>query len=98
MKHVETVEQLNLRNQALSKQLDKVTEDLFKAQELATEIKKKLDDRKHSEQLAGWAIDRAIETAKLMSAPDHIWHGEDIIAIAAKYCEWAVESSSKVKP
>lgn len=51
-------------NKALANQLDKITGELFKAQEIATDLKLQLDDKKHSEQLAGWAIDRALELAK----------------------------------
>lgn len=80
------IKQLEQKNKALSQQLDKITEQLYAAQEIATDLKNQLDEKKHSEQLAGWAIDRALETAKLHP-------NEDIIATAQKYCDWIMESA-----
>lgn len=87
--HGEQIELLEQKNKSLSDQLDKITSDLFKMQDIAADLKNKLDERKHSEQLAGWAIDRAIEVAKIKPS-EHT----DIIALAAKFCKWAVESSA----
>lgn len=91
--HVET---LLAKNRSLSEQLDKVTNDLFKAQEIATELKLKLEDSKHSEQLAGWAIDRAIETAKLFTNKPEV--SDDIINLALQLCNGVKHISSVVNP
>jgi hypothetical protein len=81
---------LEAKNKALSNQLDKITDDLFKTQEIATDLKNKLDEKKHSEQLAGWAIDRAIETIKLQ--PNSALGVTDI---AQSYCDWIMGSVTK---
>ena len=71
------------------RELDKLTEQLAQAQEVGTKLKAQLDEKKHSEQLAGWAIDRAIEVAKL-SQPS-----VDITVAAQSYCDWVMKSSAK---
>ena len=50
-------EHLQLQNNGALRELDKVTE-------IATKLKEKLEKKKYSEQLCGWAFDRATEVAK----------------------------------
>lgn len=81
------------------RELDNVTEQLGKAQEIATELKERLDEKKHTEQLAGWAIDRAIETAKLSINPasgtSFISTHETITKSAEAFCNWVIQSSAR---
>lgn len=82
---------LATQNKSLANQLDKVTGDLFKAQEIATDLKLQLDDKKHSEQLAGWAIDRALELAKhLIDKPQTV---PALIKLANDICDGVKEIS-----
>ena len=57
-------EHLQLQNKGALRELDKVTEQLAEAQKIATKLKEKLEKKKYSEQLCGWAFDRATEVAK----------------------------------
>lgn len=85
-------------NAGIMRELDKVTGQLHEAQDSLTELNEKLAERKHSEQLAGWAIDRALETAKLNSAKEGFSpKSEDVISDAAKFCDWIVSSSIQPK-
>lgn len=81
--------QLKTKLSGALRELDNVTDQLAKAQEIGTKLKNQLDEKKHSEQLAGWAIDRAIETAKLSDA------STDIISTAQSYCDWVMETSAE---
>lgn len=72
---------------------DKITDQLAKAQEIATELKKQLDEKKHSEQLGAWAIDRALELAKIDTETP--WEPTDIAACAEEFCNWIMKSSAK---
>lgn len=86
---------LQTKNKALENQLDKVTDDLFKAQEIATDLKNQIEEQKHSEQLGGWAIDRAIESLKLV--PEQNATGsvnEVVIRIAHSYTKWIKDTSA----
>ena len=74
------------------RELDKLTEQLAQAQEVGTNLKAQLDEKKPSEQLAGWAIDRAIEVAKLRMENEP---AVDITAKAASFTQWVMESSAK---
>jgi hypothetical protein len=82
------------RNHGIMRELDKVTNQLHEAQDSAKELDEKLQERKHSEQLAGWAIDRALETAKL--SPRHMT-AKEVIEEAATYCAWIISSSIQPK-
>lgn len=86
---------LNEENKELKQKLarllaehDKITEQLAKAQEIATELKNQLDEKKHSEQLGAWAIDRAIEAKKLDLSIE-------ITPTAQQFCDWVMKSSAK---
>lgn len=86
---------LNEENKELKQKLarllaehDKITEQLAKAQEIATELKNQLDEKKHSEQLGAWAIDRAIEAKKLDLSIE-------ITPTAQQFCDWVMASSAK---
>ena len=81
-------------NKGIMRELDKVTGLLHEAQDNAKELSDKLAERKHSEQLAGWAIDRVIETVKL--APCHMT-AKQVVQEAEVYCKWIVESSIQPK-
>jgi len=87
------IEQLEAKNAALSRELDKVTEEKFHAQEIATELKRQLEEVKHTEQLGGWAIDRALEFIKLKDSKDHV--ASDVTQTAQHFCEWIKNSSAK---
>lgn len=79
----EQISLLEQKNKSLSNELDKITADLFKMQEVAQDLKNRLDDKKHSEQLCGWAYDRATEAAKVSgnkySHIDLSEHAEEIL-------------------
>lgn len=85
-----TREQIENNNKALSNQLDKVTEDLFKAQEIASELKRQLDEKKATEQVSAWAIDRALEEKKLELSVD-------VLKRAGEYTAW-IKASSATPP
>ena len=86
---------LQQKNQALMNALDKAHTDLFKAQEIASDLKKQLESKKHSEQLSGWAIDRAIEAAKVMT--DKPKSVKDVIGVAQEILD-GVDQLAGEKP
>lgn len=83
------VKLLQTKNKSLSDQLDKITADLFKMQDTAAELRNQLEEKKHTEQLAGWAIDRALETHKLAGPTS-----EQVTQTAQKFCDWIKASSA----
>lgn len=86
MTEAEQIKLLEQKNQALSNQLDKVQGDLFKTQEIATDLKNRLETKLYSEKLAAWSIDRALEIGKRDNAG--IETAEHVIAAAEKFCKW----------
>lgn len=86
MTEAEQIKLLEQKNQALSNQLDKITNEKFKAQEIATDLKNRLETKLYSEKLAAWGIDRALETGRRDSA--NINTAEDVISAADKFCKW----------
>lgn len=91
---------LEQKNKALSDQLDKITEDLFKLQEVAADLKNQLEEKKHTEQLAGWAIDRATKVYELGEKAEQytLEHNTvEILKSAARMTEWIMETSAKEK-
>ena len=46
---------------------------------------------KHDKQMLAWALDRAIETSKLMK--DTVVTPESVMAMAEAYCEWVMSNS-----
>lgn len=89
---LDKIDLLEVKNKALSDQLDKVTADLFKLQDTAVELRNQLDEKKHSEQLAGWGIDRALEAHKLA---DDKPTPATITNTAQHMLDWIMSSSAK---
>ena len=91
----EQIKLLEQKNKSLSNELDKITTQFFEMEAQAKDLHEKLLTRKHSEQLAGWAIDRALETYKLAQSADgtRSIDADMVIKQAQQYCDWIVSSS-----
>lgn len=68
------------------RELEKITQQLFDAETNLAEATKKLEDKSYSEQLAGWAIDRALETHKTAPVSPN-----EVLETADKFCKWIKE-------
>lgn len=75
------------------RELEKVTGQLFKAQDQNKVLTEIIEEKKHTEQMGAWAIDRALETAKMN--PSNPPTPESVIDCAAKFAEWIMSSSAK---
>lgn len=80
---------LEVKNKRLLGEIDQLQTQLFKANDQARALNDLLEEKKHSEQLAGWAIDRALQIRKENST------AETVIADAEKFCAWVHSSSAK---
>lgn len=79
------------------RELEKVQKQLYAEQDKNADLANAMQEQKHTEIQGAWAIDRAIEVAKLRI------QGEppiDILETAQKYCAWIKSTSAKpyVKP
>lgn len=83
----ETIQSLELKNKRLVGEIDKLQTQLFSAQDSITDLTAQLEEKKHSEQLAGWAIDRALQIRKESV--------ESAIDDAEKLCAWVHNSSAR---
>lgn len=90
----EQIALLEQKNKSLSSELDKVTGELFTANDRITDLQNQLAEKKHSEQLAAWAIDRAIESFKVAVNPNV--SPAAVIGCAQTYCDWIKASSAQV--
>lgn len=70
------------------RELEKVTDQLFKTQDQNKALVDAVEEKKHSEQLGAWAIDRAIEEKKINK-------DVDVLIRAQEFCEWVMKSSAK---
>jgi len=89
MTEAEQIALLEQKNKSLATELDKITGELFTAQDTITALQNKIAEKKHTEQLAAWAIDRALEAQKIGTQPD------TITASAQSFCEWIKASSAQ---
>jgi hypothetical protein len=97
----QTIDELQLQNRNLLKQIEREQSKVFQHEDTIKELNEKLAERRHSEQMAGWAIDRAIETIK-MDTEIPVIDGLTtlsgaVVAIAALYAQWCVNSSANAK-
>lgn len=92
--------ELEQRNKRLLGEIESLQKQIFDAHDTNKALNEILEEKKHSEQLAGWAIDRALELNKLLvQAQEGAGHKEirtvqGIIDDAQKLCDWIKESSA----
>lgn len=76
------------------RELEKVQAQLYAAQDDITALTQQLGEKKHSEQLGAWAIDRAVEVIKLRSNFVNPVTAKDVTDVAAGLTEWVMETSA----
>lgn len=85
MSHAQTVAEMTEKNKRLLGEIDKIQTQNFELQTENQELKEAMLSKKHSEQLAGWAIDRALEAAKLFpTKPNDV---AELVKLATEICE-----------
>lgn len=78
------------------RELEKVQKQLYATQDAVKNLQSKLDNKKHTEQLAGWAIDRALEASKLMPDGSKPKTVADLVKIARDICDGVKEISDQL--
>lgn len=87
--------ELNVKLDGAKRELDKITNQLFEERDANAELQNNLAERKHSEQLAGWAIDRALESKKIAGVGG--FTAQEVCIDAQTLCDWIVGNSAKPK-
>lgn len=96
MTNKNTIPDLERKLKGALTELDKMSSNFFAAQDSIRELTEKIEEKKHTEQLAGWALDRAIETAKIMKTDNETIKGTaQIIQMAAEYLAGVSDLSGK---
>lgn len=108
----ETRDELLTQKQRLLGEIDKLHTEAFTRDGQLRQMKEIIEETRHTQQLAGWAIDRALETIKLAPLIDPKdfageakglgyanTMGTHVICLAEKFCSWVKSSSApEVKP
>jgi len=100
-----TNDELQRDVKGLTATIDREQKMRFEAEDRIKQLTEVLEEKKHSEQLAGWAIDRAIESLKLDPASTaqafstliNQTPSDAIIKEAQKFCDWIKNSSAQPK-
>jgi len=70
----------------------------FEAEDRVKQLTEVLEEKKHSEQLAGWAIDRSLELIKNREEGSQLKSDVDtVLGMAEKFCDWIKSSSAQPK-
>lgn len=73
----------------LNKKINEDQVEMAKMMEDCQTMQARLERKKATEQLAAWAIDRAIETIRHREEGSEVKsNAESVIAIADQYCTW----------
>lgn len=89
---METRDELQTKNKRLLGEIDALQTQTFTQSEQLRQMKEIIEEKRHTQQLAGWAIDRALEIAKLNG--DKVASG-NVIETAEKLCAWVHASSAR---
>lgn len=87
----ETRDDLAAQKKRLLAEIDALQTQTFTQSEQLRQMKDIIEEKRHTQQLAGWAIDRALEVNKGNPALT----AELIIKDAEKFCAWVHASSAR---
>lgn len=89
--------ELEQRNKGMERELEKTHLELFKAQDKIKTLTDVVEEKKYTQQLAGWAIDRALETVK-QSDPEKrgLIAAKFVIGMAEEFAKWVSETSAPI--
>lgn len=103
----DTRDELQTKNNGLMREIDQLQTQNFQQADQLRQMKDIIEEKRHTQQLAGWAIDRALETIKLAPLIDPKdfageakgfgyanTMGAHVIDLAAKFCAWVHASSA----
>lgn len=85
----DTRDELQTKNNGLMREIDQLQTQNFQQADQLRQMKDIIEEKRHTQQLAGWAIDRALEINK-----GHSMTAELIIKDAEKLCAWVHASSA----
>lgn len=96
----DTCDELQTKYNGLMREIDKLQTEAFTRDNQLRQMKDIIEEKRHTQQLAGWAIDRALEIIKIdvtrAATQANVTAFDDaVIHIAERLCAWVHASSAR---